>query len=536
MKLRIVLCIQYSHMSSSESMLLRALQESKEITSLCLVFNAGHGENDSKKESGFLIGVHEFLNKIQAPNRYLRDISRCKAQVSNIRSQGLEIFDAKEDNIARIETLNYSDLVISLNRPISRLAGKILNSGVPLYVFNFTNATGVMETISRKDHVRSKITKYLSAETPEYRIGGISTGNTVQETRLNLVENFVSLILRDIFADWELSWVRGGFEPSSNPNKTHELPLMFFWFYMLHMCSSVYLKVLNRIFPRNNSWTVSIASVDVKSEEVQSVFEIENPRGYFLADPFLVECDEQVFCFVEEWIYSKSKGVISTYKVTGEKVERLGIVLEEEFHLSFPFIFEWNQKYYMCPETAEKKEIRLYECINFPFSWKFHSILIPDINAVDSLLVPIGGVWWLITNVSRGNNPNYSSELAIYSADSPLSTDWKLESIDPICDYPVNSRNGGLVVRGKEFFRVRQSRKPFHYGSSFSLHKIIGLQSGKVIEGPSILKSREMGQFKSAHHLSNVSNFMAFDFQRGNFGRVTNSLKKCIQLMEHKFH
>ena len=54
----------------------------------------------------------------------------------------------------------------------------------------------------------------------------------------------------------------------------------------------------------------------------------------------------------------------------------LGPVLEENFHLSFPYIFEYKDKIFMCPETHQKKEIRIYICEDFPLKWKFHKTLI----------------------------------------------------------------------------------------------------------------------------------------------------------------
>ena len=60
------------------------------------------------------------------------------------------------------------------------------------------------------------------------------------------------------------------------------------------------------------------------------------------------------------------------YKLSPGTICKIGIALIEEFHLSYPYLFEFKDDLYMCPETGEKGEIRLYKCIDFPLKWVFH--------------------------------------------------------------------------------------------------------------------------------------------------------------------
>ena len=59
-------------------------------------------------------------------------------------------------------------------------------------------------------------------------------------------------------------------------------------------------------------------------------------------------------------------------------------MLEENFHLSYPFLFHHEKELYMCPETHEAKDIRLYKCVDFPLKWKFAKTLIKNVSAVDT--------------------------------------------------------------------------------------------------------------------------------------------------------
>ena len=53
-------------------------------------------------------------------------------------------------------------------------------------------------------------------------------------------------------------------------------------------------------------------------------------------------------------------------------------MIEEDFHLSFPYIFEHKKNIYMIPESAQNQDIRLYKCTNFPYSWQLEKVLIKD--------------------------------------------------------------------------------------------------------------------------------------------------------------
>jgi methionyl-tRNA formyltransferase len=71
---------------------------------------------------------------------------------------------------------------------------------------------------------------------------------------------------------------------------------------------------------------------------------IPNPKNRFLADPFVIKKNGSHYCFVEDLDYTTNRGSISAYKITSSSCDSLGVVLEEDFHLSFPFIFEYQDE------------------------------------------------------------------------------------------------------------------------------------------------------------------------------------------------
>ena len=70
------------------------------------------------------------------------------------------------------------------------------------------------------------------------------------------------------------------------------------------------------------------------------------------------------------WLYADTRR-ISVIKVDGDNYDFLGVVLEEDFHLSFPFVFKDGDDIYMVPESSKNSDIRLYKSVDFPLKWKF---------------------------------------------------------------------------------------------------------------------------------------------------------------------
>ena len=47
------------------------------------------------------------------------------------------------------------------------------------------------------------------------------------------------------------------------------------------------------------------------------------------------------------------------YELSEKEYVFIGTALEESFHLSFPYIFEFNNDIYMVPESSKNRDIRL---------------------------------------------------------------------------------------------------------------------------------------------------------------------------------
>lgn len=281
-----------------------------------------------------------------------------------------------------------------------------------------------------------------------------------------------------------------------------------------------YLKLSKKFFNekiinKRIRWHVSYKSEENLEDLKLDNFKVieNNNKNRFLADPFAFKKDNKNFIFLEDFNFSNKKGIISCFEVKNNESKFLGPVLEENFHLSFPYIFEYEGKIFMCPETHQKKEIRIYICEEFPLKWKFYKTLIKKINSVDTILFEKDKLWWLITSTSNISTKDFNELNIFYSENGPLTDTWTAHDLNPIVVNPNIARNGGLIINNDKIFRISQKNGFNVYGESFSVNEIKVLNKSNFKEvktfdfNPNFKKN-----LKGTHHLNNSGNFFVNDF------------------------
>jgi hypothetical protein len=205
------------------------------------------------------------------------------------------------------------------------------------------------------------------------------------------------------------------------------------------------------------------------------------PKGRFWADPFPIKRDDEYFIFFEEYIYNNKKGHISVIEIdkNGECGRPIKVV-EKEYHLSYPFIFQWHGDYYMIPETAQTRTIELYRCTSFPLSWKLEKTLMRNIKAVDTTLAEINSLWWMFVNIGIDGISN-DDELHLFYARTPLGP-WKPHKRNPVKSDVRSARPAGRIFLWQgEHYRPSQDCSE-GYGHAVSINKIIHIDPDKYLE------------------------------------------------------
>jgi len=260
-------------------------------------------------------------------------------------------------------------------------------------------------------------------------------------------------------------------------------------------------------------WGVAFYASDWKGLVMWRAHQIINPPNGFLADPFVIRRREKDYCFVEEYNYDKEKGCISVYELRNNTSERLGEAINESFHLSFPFLFPFEGKLYMCPETNQTNDIRVYENIEFPLKWKLSKTLINNVSASDTMIFQKDNMWWMFTNIDPVAANDHSSMLFIFYADSPISDTWLPHGRNPVIVDSSKARNGGMLIHEGCIYRVSQKQSFGFYGAGTTINKIDVLNKNEYVETEFCpVKPEFFSNVGGTHHMHGNGHVTVFDF------------------------
>ena len=267
---------------------------------------------------------------------------------------------------------------------------------------------------------------------------------------------------------------------------------------------------------RVGRWSIAYAEHDGFSKSLWRYKEVENPRGRFLADPFILERSGRQVIFVEDLFYSDGKGRISAVELKDDGEEFLGVVLEEDFHLSFPFVFELDGEVYMIPETGAARQIRLYKCVEFPRKWQLAKVLMSNVSAADTMIVRRNEMWFMLTNICSAGLEDHQSELHIFHSDRFDSSEWKpIESGNPVIFDSRSARNGGFFYHDDELYRINQIHGKSHYGKAFGVNRVLTLnECCYVEERVSTIGASFKEGICSTHHFNANSRIAVVDYCR----------------------
>ena len=200
------------------------------------------------------------------------------------------------------------------------------------------------------------------------------------------------------------------------------------------------------------------------------------PSDRFWADPHVVEHDGRHHVFFEDASRESGFGHISVMSDDGQG--RFGppqCILRRPYHLSYPFVFRWDESWYLIPESAQNKTVELYRSIRFPDIWEPAHTLIEDIEAYDATLVDHGGRWWLFANVRARSGTSTWDELHVFHADSPVSREWRPHRSNPVISDVCRARPAGRFYSdGGRLYRPSQDSSR-RYGRAVMINEVIEL-------------------------------------------------------------
>ena len=207
------------------------------------------------------------------------------------------------------------------------------------------------------------------------------------------------------------------------------------------------------------------------------------PKSSFWADPHAVQVNGINYIFIEEFSRTKNKGHISVIEMDEiGKCKAPVKVLEKDYHLSYPSVFNWQGKYYLIPESGENRTIDLYQCVEFPYVWEYKQNLMKNITAVDTTPIYYRSKWWLFTAMAENEAAAPNVELFLFYADDLFTRQWTAHPQNPIVSDVKSARPAGdLFMRAGKLFRPSQDCSKA-YGYGFDLNEIEVLSETEYCE------------------------------------------------------
>jgi hypothetical protein len=232
--------------------------------------------------------------------------------------------------------------------------------------------------------------------------------------------------------------------------------------------------IIEKLFWVPNYFTIAIRRREneldslINTGKFISDIELKGCKNYWVADPMLVENEGRTFLFYEAC--HSGKGIIEVIEILEDgMVTKPEIVLEKDYHQSYPFVFEESGNWYMIPESSECNEVQLYKASQFPNKWeKVDTLLVA--HAVDTTLYKVDNQFILVTFVAQ----NGTEEV------EPKAYRMKLENDQAILEELKWENWNGLRVRGaggffeskKKLYRPAQINYPNSYGEGLLFKEV----------------------------------------------------------------
>ncbi len=267
--------------------------------------------------------------------------------------------------------------------------------------------------------------------------------------------------------------------------------------------------------PSKKVWSVALAGIPTNGDSSFDFVQVPSLETSWLADPFLVENGDKTFLFVEEFDLAKGRGEISVAEIHEGSPLKTSVCLSEDFHLSFPFIFRYSDNFYMCPETHNAHEIRIYKSEEFPLRWSLAAKHLAGRDCSDTIIFELNGLWWLITTEESASGGDFYSELFVYFANDPVDGPWKEHAQNPVVIDSGRGRNGGFHVCDDRLFRFGQEFGVFEYGSGLHPYEITQLTEVDYREERA--KCRHFDGLPaqlSSHHMDISSKYIVMDSKK----------------------
>ncbi len=321
-----------------------------------------------------------------------------------------------------------------------------------------------------------------------YRSFGATVTNSFRHNRLNAVRkgmSFFSRVLDRLTRNGDAWRTVGPVAPTPMRYPTLREPTVSAIGRLAYRLTSNVAANRMRLLNWRDQWQLAYYFADETESDCRfdRLRYLVPPKDRFWADPFAVEHQGRYFIYFEELRFRAQKGRITAIEVfeNGEPGEPQ-VVLERPYHMSYPFVFEWEGSLYMLPETAENRKVELYRCEEFPYRWRPHQVLLENLTAYDATLWRDSDRWWMFVNLAEpGADSN--DELHLFWSKTPFGP-WTPHRANPVVSDVRCARPAGpLFLRDGILYRPSQDCS-LAYGHSVLINRVDVLREDEYRETP----------------------------------------------------
>ncbi len=242
-------------------------------------------------------------------------------------------------------------------------------------------------------------------------------------------------------------------------------------------------------------------------------------RGWDMADPFLLEDRGRTWLFFEEVLEWQGKGRLACLEILDDgKFTPPEVVLEKDYHLSFPCVFRHDGEIFMIPESHAAGRVDLYRATRFPGEFRLEKTCLKGLDALDTVPLLWENRWYFFTTI-----PSPLQTLLFWS--DRLDGEWRLHSKSPISRSVRGGRAAGAIMQANGRLLRPVQDCSVRYGYAIMVNEISKLTPDEFAEEPVdvILPSWRPGLL-GTHTLNHSDRFEVLDgvrfhsVRRGKWG------------------
>jgi hypothetical protein len=315
-------------------------------------------------------------------------------------------------------------------------------------------------------------------------------------------------------------------------------------FMMLNFLLKVFLNKI-RFHYRDlflaEKWKVGIIPLPAEKLVQPGEFTIPEPvwlntgtkRSAYHADPFGFVKDGNYHIICEEYDYRNAKGFLTSFRIGTRtyQASRKTVALEKDYHLAFPYLFEFENNHYCIPENSEDSNVDLYLFDISTGKLVFEKTLIENLQAIDPSLFFHEGLWWLFFTDKTATN----ERLHIWYSDT-LTGLYKSHANNPVkIDIRSSRPAGNPFILNEKLMRPAQDCS-IHSGRRICINQISKLSPTEFAEEEyAILNPSTSSKFRDGMHTFCVTNgTVIIDGKRECF--IWHAFARKLSLKIRKIH